>query len=186
MMMLNLDCRLWYHVAWRPLIFLLIYLGTASEIPSLILSTDLIYITWSMELSGTFYDMWRTAVQCCGHVSLIQLTENRLRIMCQPHIYLMYVSIYTSSCSIYFHLVNLHITRPWVTLSPTPASAYQPDASELRWRRWRQWQFACKRSESARRYLSQPPITNPDSAVGACVGYWPWPIHLSQLFLVEG
>ena len=42
--MLDLGCRLWYHVAWRPLIFL-INLGTASEIPSLILSPDLIYIT---------------------------------------------------------------------------------------------------------------------------------------------
>ena len=45
MMMLDLGCRLWYHVAWCPLIILLINLGTASEIPSLILSADLIYVT---------------------------------------------------------------------------------------------------------------------------------------------
>ena len=57
MMMLIHDVGCGIKSLTRPLIFLLINLGTASEIYSLILSTDLIYITWLMESFRIFYGM---------------------------------------------------------------------------------------------------------------------------------
>ena len=67
-MILDLDRRLWYHVAWRPLIYLLIVMNrlSNSQFSNLILSGHLI-LSRIIPVFGLMYEIIKFKGTCSTH-----------------------------------------------------------------------------------------------------------------------